>query len=149
MSDPRRCSYCQQLFLPSIYRPQQQVCSRPECQRRRRTEYHRRKLETDPEYHQVARDSQQKWRQAHPEYVRQYRAQHPQAVEKNRQQQKVRDQRRRIQHLAKNNLALNLKHSTAEVWLVGSAVKGLAKNNLASAQVLIFQPLSKSAAAAG
>jgi hypothetical protein len=33
---------------------QQAVCSRPECQRRRRADYHRRKLEADPEYRQIA-----------------------------------------------------------------------------------------------
>ena len=139
MLPTQRCPYCQQAFLPSVYRPQQRVCSQPPCQRQRRTDYHRQKLERDQEYGQVARDSQKKWRQAHPDYLRQYRAQHPSAVERNRQRQKLRDQRRRIQHLAKNNLALDLKRSAAEVWIVGPRVNNLAKNNLASAQVFIFQ----------
>jgi hypothetical protein len=30
------------------------VCSQAECQRRRRSDYHRQKLRTDPEYRQVA-----------------------------------------------------------------------------------------------
>jgi len=34
--------------------------SRPECQRRRRPDYHRRKLEADREYRQVVRDSQKR-----------------------------------------------------------------------------------------
>jgi hypothetical protein len=54
----RRCPYCQSSFLPSAYRPQQSVCGRPECQRRRRSDYHRKKLATDPEYFEVVRDSQ-------------------------------------------------------------------------------------------
>ena len=62
-------------------------------------------------------------------------------MERNRDRQKLRDRRRRIQLLAKNNLALDLKHSAAEVWLVGSGVKDLAKNNLGSTQVFIFQQL--------
>ena len=143
MSKPRRCPYCQCSFLPSIYRPQQVVCSQAECQRRRRADYHRQKLCTDPEYRQVARDSQRKWRQAHPDYLRQYLAQHTEAVERNRQQQQRRDQKRRIRLLEKNNLALDLKCSAAEVWLVGPQVKNLEKNNLASAQVLIFQPVNQ------
>ncbi len=118
------------------------VCSRPECQRRRRVEYHRRKLQADSEYSQVARDSQKKWRTAHPHYDREYRAQHPEYHVRNRQQQQRRDQKRRIRQLAKNNLALDLKRSVAEVWLLGPQVKDLAKNNLASAEVLIFQSLS-------
>ena len=61
MSQSRRCPYCQSSFLPSVYRPQQSVCSRPECQRRRRSDYHRRKVAMDPEYFQVVRDSQKQW----------------------------------------------------------------------------------------
>jgi len=56
--------------------------------------------------------------------------------------QRRRDQKRRIQNLAKNNLALDLKHSAAEVWLLGPGAKDLAKNNLASCQFFIFQPLA-------
>jgi len=46
----------------------QLVCSRSDCQRRRRRDYHRRKIETDPVYAQVVRDNRRKWRQAHPDY---------------------------------------------------------------------------------
>jgi hypothetical protein len=37
-------------------------------------------------------------------------------------------------------LALNLKRSPAEVWLLGPAADDLVKNNLADSQLLIFQP---------
>lgn len=141
MTEARRCSYCHDLFQPSIYRPQQTVCSKAECQHRRRSEYHRKKLQSDPEYRQVARDSQKKWRQAHPEYDQKYRTQHPEYHQRNRQQQQLRDQKRRFRRLAKNNLAVDLKRSAAEVWLLGPQAKNLAKNNLASAEVLIFQAI--------
>jgi hypothetical protein len=140
MLPSRCCRYCEKVFQPSIYRPQQSVCSDPECQRLRRTEYHRVKIGTDSEYGQVVRDSQKKWREAHPEYSKQYRQQHSEAAERNRQQQRRRDQKRRIQNLAKNNLALDLKHEASEVWFVGPGMKDLAKNNLASAKVFIYQP---------
>jgi hypothetical protein len=69
-------------------------------------------------------------------------------VEANRQRQKQRDQKRRIQHLLdRNNVAFDLKHSAAGVWLVGPQVSDLDRNILASAQVLIFQPLSQNSAA--
>ncbi len=55
----RRCRYCQQVFQRSPAHPHQLICSRPDCQRQRRREYHRRKLHTDAEYHQVCRDSQE------------------------------------------------------------------------------------------
>jgi hypothetical protein len=135
----RRCPYCRDAFQPSIYRPQQTVCSKAECQRRRRSAYHSEKLRADPEYRQVACDSQKKWRQAHPGYDQKYRTQHPEYHQRNRQRQQLRDQKRRFRWLAKNNLALDLKRSAAEVWLLGPQAKNLAKNNLASAEVLIFQ----------
>ncbi len=87
MSETRRCPYCQSSFLLSAYRPQQRVCGQPDCQRRRRADYHRKKLATDPEYRQGAGESQKQWREEHPGYQKQYRKDHPQAVERNRQQQ--------------------------------------------------------------
>lgn len=134
----RRCRNCQQAFEPAPYHPQQQVCSRPACQRQRRRDYHRQKIASDPIYRQVCRESPRKWRQAHPGYWKQYRQTHPQQVERNRQQQWRRDQKRRLTNLANNNLAFDLKHSAAEVWLVGPTARRLANNNLAPCQVLIF-----------
>ena len=126
------------------YHPQQVVCSQPACQRRRRRDYHREKIRSDALYAQVVQESRKKWRDAHPHYQQQYRERHAEAVERNRRQQQVRDQRHRLQHLVKNNLALNLRHSPAEVWLLGPAADDLVKNNLADSQVLIFQPGSLS-----
>jgi hypothetical protein len=59
-------------------------------------------------------------------------------IESNRQRQRGRDQRRRVQRLVRNNLALNLTRSVSEVWLLGPKVCDLDRNNLASAQVLIL-----------
>ena len=148
MLPSRRCRYCQQIFQPSNYCPRQSVCSKPECQQRRKTEYHRRKVQTDPVYAEVVRDSQKKWREAHPEYSKQYRKTHPDTTARNRQQQQRRDQQGRIENLAKNNLALDLKRLVSEVWLVGPAVKDLAKNNLASAKVFIYEPVRNPASRA-
>ena len=138
------CRYCRQLFTPSPYHPQQTVCNQPSCQRQRRRDYHRQKIASDPIYRQVCLESPRKWREAHPGYWKHYRRDHPQAVEQNRQRQQLRDQKHRLVHLANNNLALDLKHSAAEVWLLGQATRHLANNNLAPCQVLIFSPLSPS-----
>jgi predicted metalloprotease len=67
--------------------------------------------------------------------------QHPEAVERNRERQQRRDQKRRIRRLEKNNLALDLKRSAAEVWMVGPRAAHLEKNNLVSTQVFIFEQL--------
>jgi hypothetical protein len=84
----RRCRHCQELFQPSRFRPHQLICSRSDCQRRRRRDYHRRKIKSDPVYAQVVRDSRRKWRQAHPDYQKNYWQTHPQAAQRNRQGQR-------------------------------------------------------------
>ncbi len=137
----RRCRYCERSFQPSKYQPAQSVCSDPDCQRRRRTAYHRQKITADPEYRQVCRDSPQKWRSRNPDYWPRYRKQHPAAVERNRQQQHVRDQKRHLRDLANNNSAFDLKHSAAEVWLLGAGLENLANNNAARAQVFVLEAL--------
>ena len=145
---PRCCPYCQQAFQPSPRRPEQVICSRAECQARRRGDYRRRKCQTDPVYAQVVRDSRQKWREAHPGYQKNYWQTHPEAAVRNRQQQRQRDQKRRIGLLVKNSLVLDLKHSAAEVWLVGPLAGDLVKNTLVSSKLLILQAPSPALAPA-
>jgi hypothetical protein len=48
----RRCPYCQQVFWPDPYHPQQLVCSQANCQRQHRRDYHRQKIASDPVYQQ-------------------------------------------------------------------------------------------------
>ncbi|HVZ16956.1 MAG TPA: hypothetical protein VG897_07560 [Terriglobales bacterium] len=142
MKSSRCCRYCQQIFQPSKYHPQQSVCSGPACQRRRRSEDHRDRIRKDSAYAGDVRASQKKWRQANPDYWKQYRKEHPDSTDRNRQKQKRRDQKRRLVNLAKNTLALDLKREASEVWLLGPGVEDLAKNNLASAKVFIYQPVN-------
>jgi hypothetical protein len=103
-----RCPYCQSTFQPSPYRLQQRVCSQPECQRRRRADYHRQKIRTDPLYAQVVRDSRMQWQAEHAAYQRTYWQTHPEAAERNRTRQRQRDRQRRVTNLVKNNVALDL-----------------------------------------
>ena len=103
---PRCCPYCQQAFQPSARRRDQAVCSRPECQARRRRDYRRRKRRTDPEYAEVVRDSRRKWREAHPDYQKNYWQNHPEAAARNRHQQRQRDQKRRVGILLRNTRKL-------------------------------------------
>ena len=143
-AEPKICPYCRESFVPSRYRPDQRVCSLPECQRRRRRDYHRRKLETDPVYRQVCRDSRKKWRARNPDYQKTYRFQNPESVERNRRAQRGRDRRRRLVRLVKNNLALDLKAAAGEVWLMGPPAADLEKNNVAFSQVMILQTVGRS-----
>jgi hypothetical protein len=125
------------------------VCGKPACQRQRRADYHRKKRATDSLYRQVVRDSQRQWWDEHPDYQKQRRQRHPEVVAANRQRQRRRDQKRRIERLVRNNLALDLKASAAGIWLLTPQGSDLDRNNLASAQVLIFQQLSSAGTASG
>jgi len=145
MSD-RHCRYCQQVFQPSPYHPDQFACRQADCQRRRRREYHRQKIASDPVYRQTCLESAHQWREEHRGYWKRYRQTHSRAVERNRQRQQQRDQKRRLVHLANNNLAFDLKRSKAEVWLLGPGARVLANNNLAHCQALIFQASAPSPA---
>ena len=89
-------------------------------------------------------DSRRKWREAHPDYQKNYRLTHPDAAARNRHQQHQRDQKRRVGRLVKNTLVLDLKHSAAEVWLVGPLAGDLVKNTLVSSKLLILQAPSPS-----
>lgn len=140
MGEPR-CRYCQKSFRPSKFQPRQMVCSEADCQRQRRTEYHKEKIVSDPEYRQVCQDSSRKWRAANPDYWKQYREEHPASTQQNREQQKVRDRKQRLCQLANNTSALDLKHSAAQVWLVGPGAVDLANNNSASAQIWVIETL--------
>lgn len=137
----RRCRYCDQIFQPAKYQPNQEVCSRPDCQRRRRADYHHRKIASDAEYRQGCLESARKWRSGNPDYWRRYREKNPAAVEANRNRQYRRDQHQRLRDLANNNSAFNLKHSAAEVWFFGPGAEHLANNNSARTQVWIVEAL--------
>lgn len=142
----RRCPFCDKLFHPSVFHPNQHVCSSQQCQKRRRADYHREKYRADPEYRLVCRESHQKWRSRNPDYQRRYRQSHPAYLHQNRQAQKRRDRKRRVRDLVKNNLALDLKSVPADVWLAGPDLGDLVKNNLAISEVMIFQTFAASVA---
>jgi hypothetical protein len=137
----RRCRYCQQIFQPSKFQRRQAVCGGVDCQRRRRADYHRAKIAADPEYREVCRDSPRKWRSRNPDYWKQYRQNNPASADRNRLQQQRRDRKHRLCDLANNTSALDLKHSAAQVWLVGSGAAHLANNNSVQAQVWVIEAL--------
>jgi hypothetical protein len=137
--DQRCCRFCQRQFLPSPFHPEQKACPAKPCQQQRRRQSRKQKLVVDAEYREVCRDSARKWRANHTGYWKQYRAAKPESVERNRVQQQQRDLRRRLAGLANNHSALDLKSFAAGVWLLGPSTEDLANNNLASAQVFIWQ----------
>ena len=137
----RRCPYCQSNFESTKTHPSQQVCSQPQCQRQRRADYRRRKLNSDPAYAEGCRQSARQWRKQHSNYWSEYRRAHPESSRRNRQQQQNRDQKRHLLRLANNTLASNLRPCPATVWLLGTGFDHLANNTPAPAQLWVLEAL--------
>lgn len=135
----RTCPYCRKSFTPSLYNPQQKVCSQGSCQYQRRQQSRQAQLARDDQYRLGCQESRQQWRQEHAAlYMRQYRQQHPEYRERNRLQQRERDRRRQLRTLVKNNAALDLKTASHQVFLIAPQPAALVKNNSAfAAKVLI------------
>ena len=141
----RVCRFCQRSFQPSKFQPAQTACSDPACQRRRRNDYHRRKVATDPVYRQGCRDSAQQWRAEHPGYWTQLREQNPARAERNRQCQRLRDQRRRQRRLANNNSASNLANNSPTIpQAIESKSPPLSCQQQPSVQRVAFCPIKGS-----
>ena len=145
----RQCPYCNKDFSPAKCQPHQTVCSKPDCQRQRRASYRRSKNAADLRYHDACLQSARQWRKEHPDYWKQYRAEHPVSAERNREQQRFRDRKQRLQDLANNTSASDIKLCPATVWLLGSELHDLRNNTSAPAQVWILEALSSVKPVAG
>lgn len=132
------CTYCKQKFQRSHYHPDQRVCSSGDCQRRRRNDYHRKKLTEDPDYREQCRDSQKKWREKNPDYMKQYRAACRLGGRCRFGKSHLLAVLHQLADSVKNNSVVDLRRTDASIWLISDAVIH-EKNNLASAQVIILQ----------
>lgn len=101
------CPYCKERFWPSRYHAGQRVCSSPGCQRRRRTEYHRNKLVTDPLYREQCRHSRKKWREKNPNYLRRYRAERRSQPSRRAERLQLARELRRLADLIETSAALD------------------------------------------
>lgn len=81
----RHCTCCGKPFEPRPQVPDQSFCSAPDCQRARKRQWHRAKLQSDPDYRINQRAAQQAWSQRNQDYWRSYR-----------DQQRSRDQGRNV-----------------------------------------------------
>jgi hypothetical protein len=138
----RICRYCEKEFLPSRYRPDQQVCSLDDCQRRRRAHYHRQKLAEDRVYREQCRDSQAKWRAKNPDYMKSYRARHRRSSQTAPAKTRLLQELRRLLKHVENNVDQNLKSYEARVWLLVPDIEAYEKNSLARAEVLVLPVFS-------
>lgn len=97
----KQCAACSQPFQPRPQVPHQSYCSAPDCQRERRRQWQRLKLQADPDYQNNQSRAQQAWSQRNPNYWREYREAHPQYVERNRALQHERNAKAVVGSVAK------------------------------------------------
>ena len=87
----RCCACCGKSFEPRSQVPDQAYCASPGCQRARKRQWQRVKLQTDPDYRINQRAAQEAWSQRNQDYWRNYREDRPEYVQRNREQQRLRD----------------------------------------------------------
>jgi hypothetical protein len=83
---PRLCACCGEPFVPRPQVPDQAFCTSPNCQRARRRQWQRAKLQSDPDYRINQRAAQHAWSQRNPDYWRNYREAKPEDERRSRVQ---------------------------------------------------------------
>jgi hypothetical protein len=91
MKRKRACRHCHRLFIP-VRNPQQQFCTRRECQNARKSTWRREKHKRDPDYRENQNQACKRWRKKNPHYWKHYRATHPSYTDDNRYKQRQRKQ---------------------------------------------------------
>jgi hypothetical protein len=143
----KTCPYCGNQFKPSRSHPHQVVCSSGDCQRRRRADYHRKKLIKDPLYRALCQDSQEMWKQRNPEYMKQYRASQRETKPGRPAVRPAVRELERLLSLAKNTLVKNtsafqVRRYASGVWLVTPKNMAADKNTFAPAHVIVIQGIT-------
>lgn len=90
----RCCACCRKPFAPRPQTPDQAYCASTDCQRARKRQWQRTKLQSDSDYRITQRAAQQAWSQRNSDYWRNHRVARPEYVQRNRAQQRSRDQGR-------------------------------------------------------
>jgi hypothetical protein len=148
--EDRTCPHCGKQFKPSRSHPQQVVCSSDDCQRRRRADYHRKKLKKDPLYRALCEDSQETWKQQNPDYMKQYRASRRKAKPGRPSVRPVICELERLLSLVKNNLvkntsALRVTRCAPNIWVLAPNGKADDKNTSAPTHVIVIHGLAPDA----
>lgn len=142
----KTCAYCMLAFLPSRFHPEQTVCTSADCQRRRRADYHKRKLANDPAYLEQCRHSQEKWRNQNPDYMKRYLTNRRARKRSSVRNSTVVQELERLLDLAKSSRVFDLKATDATILLVcpndragEKNTLAFEKNTLAHAKLIVLQ----------
>jgi hypothetical protein len=72
-----RCAHCGVRFTPAPQVTNQAYCSKPDCQKERRRQWQKSKLQSDPDYRDNQSRAQKAWTDRNPDYWRQHRQNSP------------------------------------------------------------------------
>jgi len=107
--EKKLCKACGQLFLPRLQSPNQQYCSKRECQRERRRRWQVNKRRVDPDYRDNDARNSRDWAATHPDYWKKYRESNPDYADRNRNLQQVRNQKQRVSKIANGDATPHLR----------------------------------------
>ena len=141
----RKCKACGGRFSLRPQNPDQQFCSKPECQRERKRRWQQHKRATDADYRENQARARRQWAQRHPDYWRQYRREHPDYAVRNRILQRERDRRRR-ESLAKMDASAGKTFVVSgSYWLipVTEQASTLAKMDACRVQLTVLPEVSE------
>ncbi len=99
--EPTLCTACGKPFRRCPQVARQSYCSAPPCQRDRRRLWQQAARRKDPAYNDNQARAQKEWCERNPHYWSEYRRRHPEYQKRNRALQRVRNQRRKAQVIAK------------------------------------------------
>ena len=68
-----RCAHCNDLFTPVPQVPKQTYCSKPKCQKERRKQWQKNRLQSDPDYRDNQSRAQRTWTEKNTDYWRKLR----------------------------------------------------------------------------
>jgi len=144
----RCCVCCKIMFSPDRYHPNQNYCSKKQCQRKRRMTWQKNKLKTDSDYRESQAEFQELWKTNNPGYWKNYRATHPEYTERNRIKQRQRRSKGNVPQpqsdVAKMDFALlqqPIISGSYRLTLLNSS--GVAKMDVAIVQLTVLEPVTK------
>ena len=136
-SDQPKCLFCNEVFRSSRYHPNQKVCSSESCQRKRKSEAHRKRLQDDPAYREECSRSQRNWREKNTAHLKEYRTRIRREAEEGLANLHAAE-RARLMELLKRGSFSSLTRSSAEVWLLCPSSIGEVEKVLADAKLIIL-----------
>jgi hypothetical protein len=105
-----RCKICQNEFTPSKYRPGQQACSRPECQKARQVQNERAWRQKNPDYFK-SQGQEVSWQQKRRRYSYLWKKTHPNELKIYAQNRKEKRREYMREYMRRRRLTLAVNRS--------------------------------------